>query len=311
MTQRRRPPARSLLVACGLLLAVLLDTRPSAAQRVVHRVRFGENLASIAKTYYGDPSYASLLALINGGDPGSSLSAGERIRVPTAWSYTVSKPSTVVALAKRLVGDRRRAPALSAFNNLGKRKKLKAGQTLWVPFTVTHVVAADETFAAIAQRYHGKATHARLIAAWNFIEATQPASGAQLEVPIGHVRILPVRLQELVSSQLLGVQLDGPSEDREALQEANALLRRGRYWEVPMRLVRLLAREQSSDAHVAEIYKLLAIAYVALDQHALAVSCFEEALLRQPTLTLDAVIVSPKVIRAYMDARSKRRGNTP
>lgn len=293
---------RRLLV---LALPLLLSSSPAWAQRIVHRVRIGDTLASISNHYYGTESHAAIVGLANGIDAGATLKPGEGVRVPTAWTYTARKASTLEELARSLLGDRRRWPALSAFNKIGRKKRLKAGKSLTVPFAVPYTPSSGESYADVARRFLGNSQYASLIASYNFAKTAQPPSGAQLEIPIGNVRIDHLVMEGLVSDQLLGVSRQNDRERREALQEANALLRRGEYWGVPLKLTELLAREISADDHLAEVYKLLAIAYVALDRDELAVRAFQAALLRQPTLSLDQVSTSPKVLRAFVDAKSR------
>jgi LysM repeat protein len=294
-----------LLVAIALTLASV----PAEAQRVIHRIRFGETLSGVSTHYYGTGEHTAILANVNGLDPKAALHAGDRLRIPTAWVYTVTKGATLENLAKQLLSDRRRWQALSVVNKLGRRKKVvKAGTQLVVPFTLTHTVVPGDTYLDIARRYYGAGKLAGLIASYNFANSPKPTSGTQIEVPISHVRIETGRLEELVNQRLLGVSALAEAEQRESLQEANALLRRGEYWGVPLRLVQLLARDQSSDEHAAEVFKLLAVAYVAVDRNDLAERAFQEALLRRPALILDPVTTSPKVIRAFVDAKAKRSG---
>jgi hypothetical protein len=288
-----------------LFSLLLLLPEAAGAQRVIHRVRFGETLAGISSSYYRTDSYAQLIALANGIDPGRQPKAGEHLRVPTAWVYTAAQASTLEAVAKQLLGDRRRWQTLSVINKLGRRKRVRAGQRIVIPFTIPHTVSPGDQFPDLAKRYYGSPKLGGLIAGYNFILTSQPAPGAQIEIPVGHVRIDPQVLEELLQQRLLGVSPRGEPESREGLQEANALLRRGEYWAVPLRLVQLLAREQSADEHIAEVFKLLAVAYVAVERNDLAVKTFQEALLRQPNLTLDLVTTSPKVARAFFDAKAK------
>ena len=166
-----------------------------------------------------------------------------------------------------------------------------------------------DTYTELARRYFGSVKYAGQIASFNFATSPKPTAGMQVEIPVSHVRIEERRLEELVNQRLLGVSSLGEGEHREVLREANALLRRGEYWGVPLRLVQLLAHDQSSDGPMAEVFKLLAIAYVAVDRNDLAVKSFQEALLRSPSLALDPVTTSPKVIRAFVDAKAKRGGS--
>jgi hypothetical protein len=270
----------------------------------MHRIRFGDTLATISQHYYGSRAYAQLLQLANG-LPSERLDAGDHIRIPTAWHYTVRKTTTLKGLATRFLGDARRWPALAMINQLRrKRKRVRAGTRLEIPFVLPYTVSASDTFAELSQRFYGTKKYGGLIASYNFITATSPSAGTQIEIPMGKPRITKVRLEQLTNERLLGVSSEADREQREGLQESNAMLRRGEYWAVPLRLVKLLAQDHTSDALMAEVYKLLAIAYVAVDQHDLAVRAFQEALLRQPGLGLDVVTTSPKVFRALVDAKA-------
>jgi len=306
-----RPGCAALALCCA---ALWFGPQTARAQRIVHRVRFGEKLADIAKRYYGTPKHAKLLATVNGLAAKGTLDAGLRVRVPTAWTYTLRRRRRISeALARRLIKHSRCAEKrpgtchlpLEQLNGIRHKKRVKRGKTLVVPFVLTHVAAAGERFADLAKRYYGGNTkRAKLISEFNRLKGAAPAAGTEIEIPIAHVRITRRRLQQLTRERVLGISPRSLDENRAALQEANAMLRRGAYWRVALRLVRMLAREQPSDSHIAKVYKLLATAYVAVGQHALAVRAFKEALLRQPTLKLDPVTESPKVIRAFVDAKS-------
>ncbi len=302
---------RPLLLALALLL---LAPAPAAAQRVMHRVRLGETLASIARHYYGDEAPARFIALANGLESKSALRAGDHLRVPTGWSFTVRRPSSIEELSKQLLGDRRRWQVLATLNKLGRKKRVKAGRVLEVPFAVPYLPSSGETYADLAKRFLGAAKHSSLIASYNFATSSRPPTGQQIEIPIIDVKIDPLRLEELTNEQLLGITTGTSGADRErreSLQEANALLRSGEYWAVPLRLVRLLGREIAADEHLGDVYKILAIAYVAVDREDLAVKTFQEALLRQPTMVLDQVSTSPKVLRAFFDAKSRLQRAAP
>lgn len=291
--------------ALFFLLIALLAPSLAEAQRVMHRVRFGESLASISKYYYGKRIFADVIKAANNVSQNRKIKAGDRIRIPTAWVHVVRKSTTVRQLAKRFLGDARRWPALGMANKLGRRKRIRKGARVVIPYVMRHRVDPEETFSLLSQRYYGTDQYATLIASYNFIAGERPAPNSQIEIPIGSLRILPIRLEELTNEHVLGISHKSNQEIRQALQEANALLRRGEYWSVPLRIVRLLTRDHTSDVDVAQVFKLLAIAYVAVDRVDLAVNSFHEALIRLPTMTLDPVTTSPKVIRAFVDAKTR------
>ena len=165
-------PTRMIIVA-----SLLCAAAPVSAQRVIHRVRFGESLAKISRHYYGDGKHAPILQVANGFGPRRKVQAGERIRVPTAYTHTVRRTTTIKKLAKKLLGDARRWPALAHFNKLGRRGKVKVRTVLVVPFTIVHVIAPGEALVDLAKRYYGIERLAGLIALCNATDDPNPKPG--------------------------------------------------------------------------------------------------------------------------------------
>jgi hypothetical protein len=299
-----------LQLALTLFFLVLLPST-GYAQRVIHRIRFGESLATICKSYYGIETYANLLAAANALDPSRELKPGDHLRIPTAFYYTARQTTSLDQIAATFLGDRRRWTALATFNKVGKKRGIKKGKRVLIPFSLMHLAASTDTFVDLSTRYYGTPRYATLISSYNFINEPKVSPGTTIEVPIGEMVISSLRLEDLVNEQLLGVGSEMDRQKRESLQEANALLRGGEYQSVPLRLIQLLSREVASSTYLAEIYKLLAITYVALDRNELATKAFQEALLHQPSLTLDPVNTSPKVMRIFVDAKNQaQRGGS-
>ncbi len=295
----------------GLIVLLLLLPQLSRAQRVVHRVRFGDTLPVVSLYYYGKKDHAPLLAKVNGIALSQGLKTADHIRIPTAWTYTVRKSTRIERLAKKLLDDPRRWTVLKSINKLGRRKRIRAGTKLRVPFTVTHRVAAQETFTNLSKKYFGTPRQAALIANFNFIKGPRPTPGSEIQIPLWQVKILPHRLEDLVNRRLLGVGKTTDFASRSTIQEANAQLRTGEYWAVFLRLIQGLTRQLPSDMYAAQIFKLVAIAYVALDHPEMARDAFKEALTYNPTMSLDPITNSPKVMRALMDAKTERQRSVP
>lgn len=292
----------------AILVLLLLGTAaPAQAQRVMHRVRFGESLQAISQAYYGEGKHADILRVANGFGPRRKLQAGERIRVPTSYVHTVRRNTTVRLLARKLLGRVRHWPALAHFNKLGRRGRIKARTRLVVPFTLEHVTVPGETLVDVARRYYGVERLAGLIALCNGTKNPSPKAGSRVAVLIGTLRISDRKMEQLVRERLLGLSRGQDNRSTEALQESNAMLRRGEYWAVPLRIVRLLAQGQVAEGHLADAYKLLAIAYVAVNRMELARAAFRQMLLRRPGYTLDSITTSPKVIKVLMEAREKMK----
>lgn len=296
---------------CFLIFFLLLISSTGNAQRVIHRVRFGETLTGISSYYYGTPLYGPIISQANGLNIRRHLKVGEHIRVPSAWVYTVRKTTSLEAVTKQLLGHKNRWQTLVLINKLGRKKKILTGQQLLIPFILNHTVIPGETYTDLAKRYYGNPKLVGFITSYNLGSSNKLLAGTQIEIPISHVRITPLRLEELLNQRVLGIDHQPEQEEREALQETNALLRGGHYWRVPLRLLQFFARDQVADAQTAEVFKLLGIAYVALDQNELAIRSFQEALMHQPTLNIDLVTSSPKIVQAFLDAKSILQRNEP
>ena len=93
-------------------------------------------------------------------------------------------------------------------------------------------------------------------------------------------------------------------EELPGLQEH---VRRGRYTEAVALGNRLLGAEVLTGNQVVTIQRHLGTAYVALGRMDLAVNAFRAALTRQPDLQLDTVRTSPRVMRAFEEAREAMR----
>ncbi|MCK5795803.1 MAG: LysM peptidoglycan-binding domain-containing protein [Deltaproteobacteria bacterium] len=294
--------------APAVFVASLLTLTASHAfgQQVLHRVHINETLSSIARDYYGDAHKAPFLARVNGLASHAKLDVASRLRIPSSWIYVARRRTSLRALAKRFLGDSRRYLALQVFNPKFRRKtRVRRNARVIMPFSVTHTVSTEDTFLKLARVYYRDDKRAKLIARYNFLKGSRPAPGSTLRIPIASVQITPTRLQDLTNERVLGIADGEPDLDRQALIEANASLRQGKYSYVPLALLRMLARKVPFETRVVDVFKLLAVAYVALQRRDLAVLAFREALLRQPNLQLSPMNTSPKVIEAFHEAQSK------
>ena len=93
------------------LASVLLALPARADVAIVHIVRTGETLASIAELYYGDPRRETALVAENGlsAEGGSAIEVGLRLVIPTVSYHLVAEGETWAELATRFYGDPRRA----------------------------------------------------------------------------------------------------------------------------------------------------------------------------------------------------------
>jgi len=326
---RHRPGA--WLVAVVAATGMVGVGATARARVITYVAKAGDSAESIAADYYGNRSLALLISEGNALPKDAKLKAGQKIRIPTAVTYKVRRGDTLEALAKRFLDDGRRAPALAALCGLRSVDKLREGQELTIPFQHLHQAEAPESLTSVARAFYGDGSRAKLLQEFNFRPSPMLGKGDRIIVPIAHVHIRSVRLQQAPPppppppskkgappppppQQPLVVPLPAvEAQRREAelaervslhLRLAEKAYKEGEYAEVPAQLDKLLAAEDPSEPQLAEIFRLKAFSYVALGLDELAVSSFREVLARKPDLVLDEATVSPK-IRAALD-RARR-----
>lgn len=307
----------------GALVVLALLSGVAHARVVVYTAKKGDTPESIAADYYGNRSQAVFILETNGLQRDKPIRAGQHVRIPTAFHYRVRKGDTLEALAQRFLDDRRRAPFLAMFSGLRANEKLREGQDLLVPFQHVHRTTAPESLQSVARMFYGDASKAKMLAEYNFRSAPMLAKGERILVPIAHVKIRAVRLQQ-VSVRPSGRSKEPPApalapappkeaQKREAelaarvgkqLAIAEKAYKDGSYSDVPAVLDKVLTQEDPSEQQLAEIFRLKAFAYVALGLDDLAVKAFREVLARDPGVSLDEATVSPK-IRAALERAKK------
>ena len=312
----------SLVVAGALLLAA----SAASAKVVTYTARAGDTPESIAADYYGNRSLAIFISDGNGLERGARIRPGQRVRIPTAFRYRVRHGDTLQGLAQRFLEDRRRAPFLAQLSGLKVSDKLREGQELLIPFLEAHRAAAPESLSSVARTFYGDSSKAKMLAEFNFRSAPMLAKGEKLLVPVSRVRIRAVRLlpapqrspkaKGAAPVPMLTAAPVKEAQAREAelaervggeLTVAEKAYQDGDYSDVPGQLDKIITVEDPSEAQLAEIFKLKAMAYVALGMDELAVNAFREVIARKPELKLDAATVSPK-IRAVFDRAKKAPG---
>ena len=304
--------------------AIVLDASSAQAKAVIYTARAGDTVESIAADYYGNRSLALYVLEGNGLTKGSPIKAGQQLHIPTAFHYRLHKGDTLDGLSKRFLDTPRRAPFLAAMNNIKVSDRLHEGQELTIPFQFVHRPTAPESLQSIAQAFYGDSSRAKFLADYNFRTAPVVSKGEKLVVPISNVRVRSVRIHAVptMGEGPESLEMNTPAlqaapvkeaqrREAELAERVGALLsalensyKAGQYSEVAGSLDKLLTEEDPSEAQLAEIFRLKAFAYVALDLPDLATQAFREVIARKPDLKLDEATVSPK-IRAALD-RARR-----
>lgn len=302
-----------------LCLALCGGALSARAQELtlVHVVREGETLASIAQSYYGDPKREVVLVAENGlsGQPNGAIVEGMRIVIPTVTYHRVQAGDTWQDLAQRYYGDPERSVALLRANQAKPGSAPDEGAQLMIPYPLRHVIEQGETLATISDQYYPDRNDLKILRAFNKSKSNRLMRGQILLVP----------LYDLVLSEEARARVEAASGKRLEGGETRAMqakidetlpvlrehVQRGRYAEAVALGNQLLGTGQLTGNQEISIQRELATAYVALNRTDLAVLAFLRALEKQPDLELDSARTSPRVLKALEEAQKQRAQAKP
>ncbi|HEX2569803.1 MAG TPA: LysM domain-containing protein [Polyangia bacterium] len=295
----------------ALSMLLLLSAGAARAESFNHVARPGDTPETLALQYYSNRSLAALVREANKLPPSANPKPGQKLWIPSATQYRVGRGETLEVVARRRLGDARRAHFLAEWNGLKPGAQPPAGSKLLLPELILHRATAPESFVALAKNLFGDPAQAKMLQAYNFHTGALIGRGERILIPFTMVRAQ-------ASAGATAAQHARKPEDTARLEAEQAArlaagvalaekaYRDGNYTEIPGSLIRLLASERPSDQQLGEIHRLLAFAYVALGVDDLALREFEEMLQHDPKATLDAATVSPK-IREVFDRAKKLR----
>ncbi|MDD9944493.1 MAG: LysM domain-containing protein [Myxococcales bacterium] len=298
-----------LLVLVAPLFPLLVASPARAESTLVHVVRPGETLASIADRYYGNPKRENVLVSENGltSEGGSAIVVGLRLSIPTVSYYRVQAGDTWAELAQRFYGDPKRAFVLIEANQGGPQPDTAA--EVLVPYPLRHVVSQSESLRAVAKTYYEDKKGLRVLRRFNLLKTFRVQRGDILLVPLPDL----VLSQEGRRIAKLEGGLATPRGDvrakqaliTEQLPELRERVRNGRFTEAVALANRLIGMGDLTGNQVVTIQRELGTALVALDRNEAAQAAFAEALKQQPDMELDLARTSPKVRAVFEMARSR------
>jgi LysM repeat protein len=296
------------LTVAGAAGPARAQSEPPAALKsnVVHTVQAGDTLELLAAEFYGDRLFATFIMAENRMTHPRPLRSGEKLRIPTAWKYSVVRGETLDGLAGKFLGDARRAPYLADFNGLAASTTLGDGQKLTIPFHVRHVAADKETLASLAATFYGDSRKAELLRGYNFLQAKLVKKGEELIVPISHVRVRDAKLPALDAASQVREQKtrEEMARARDALPEAREAWRAGAFGTVKRSLATLDPEFLESDV-AAEVGFLLGSTYVAFGDEDSALANFKKVLERKTDFVVRSQETSPKIRRVWERAGGK------
>lgn len=314
--RRKRALTRLLtLVGASAALAGALLAAPADADRgFQHVVREGETLASIAERYYGDPRRENVLVAENGltVQGGAPIRVGLRLQIPFVSYHEVQQGETWAELARRFYGDARRAFVLVEANHGSQAEQPDVGAQLVVPYPLRHVTAQGENALRIAKNYYGSGVeHARRLRRFNGLRFNRLTRGQIVLVPLQDL-VLSEEGRRLIEEETGSAPEAGQVRELQARidEEIPGLeehLHHGRFTEAVALGNRLLGAARLTGNQIVTIQRQLGIAYVALARPDLARDAFREALDRQPDMQMDSVRTSPRVLRAFEEAKEMAR----
>jgi len=307
---------RRLLGTLAFGLWLLASTTVRAESALVHIVRPGETLASIAELYYGDPRRESVLVAENGltSEGGSAIEIGLRLVVPTVSYHHVMETETWADLATTFYGDARRAFVLMEANGAKTGAHPDAGAELIVPYPLRYVASQGDSLRKLAKTYYGSTSGMNTIRRFNPSAKTRIARGTILLVPLTNL----VFTEQ--GKKLAQAGTDVPTDGGDIRSKQTAIdahlpelrehVRRGRYADAVAMANLLIGGGDLTGSQIVTVHRELGTALVALGRDDLAEQAFRVLLAQQRDAELDTVRTSPKVLRVFELARKSAARHT-
>lgn len=295
-------------VGSFLISVVCLLGTPLSAQGWTHMARAGETLDQLSVRYYGDSGKSIVIRAANGfihPDDGR-LTEGESIIIPEVSYIRVEEGDSWESLANQYLCSPRRAGFLADMNEMSADRMPPVGAIIRIPYHLRHIFAKDESLRTVVKLYYQNKRSIEWLRNYNNPQKKKYGRGEVIIVPLLDIgfsaeeqrNIDAYRMNRFTKKDLIHQK-----EARNAIAELKSDYEKGRYVEMVTTASKLLGYGKLTVPQEIGIYNFLAYAYVALDEKALAISAFREALARQPEMELSSITTSPKILEAFNDAK--------
>jgi phage tail protein X len=290
------------------LLAITLVCAPvtSARADIVHTVRHGETLASLAQRYYGESSRELIVVAANALNVQASagILPGTHVVIPSVSYYRVRERDTWERIAYREFGSAARAPYLAEVNRADVRVDPSPGAVVRVPYLLRYVVPEDaEPLFEIAQRFYGDRAQTRFITEFNRLASMRLQRGQVLLLPMADLTLREEPVCEGGPSLAQTARAQRELENRAVA--LRSMIDHGQYVEALSLGSRLLGGADVSETQRARVQRMLAEAFCALDRVDLAAEALRDVLRVQPDLRFDEVSMPPRMMDALAIARGQ------
>jgi len=306
--QTQFDPVESRLVRKLLTLSLLglLASSSADADAFPYVVRSGESLAQIAETMYGRVELERVIVEANGLGGRSRVVSGMRVEVPATAYHRVKPGETWHSVAAARLGGSFRGGVLARLNQAEPWVPPEVGREIVVPYPLRYVANRGDTTQSVAYRLLGRRDEAWVVALYNRLDRAQLRQGEIVLVPLTDLRLTDNGRQAArYAGMLMGAEAGG--EARTAQQQAEKSLpvlaedvRRGRYIAAVQRGAGLLAAGGLSEPQLADVYRLLTEAYVALEAVGLAATTCAAWGKHDSGRELDPIDISPKIMRVCL-----------
>jgi len=298
MRRKRSTILRGILTIV-LLISVFVAPSHGAG---THTIQRGETLAKIAQTYYGDPRKALVLMAFNHIKDSRTLVPGQAIVLPEIRFHRVQPGDTLALIAKKYLNDATKHRGLAHLNHVKDPRSLPQGMMMTIPVEIGYTLKKGDSLSSVAQEYYGDMHAYTLIALYNNIpDPTTLEPGTHLTLPIPDLRILRERKENQSSTQ--PPSEIPPSRGMPYLDSGVEGYFRGEYLEAVADIQQAISVGLEKREELSKAFRFLAYAYVALDKPERAKDSFRQALEVDPTLELDPVYVSPKIMEVFREAK--------
>jgi LysM repeat protein len=271
-----------------------------------HVARSGDTPGGLAERFYGRIDRERILVAANHLDGGaaSTIVPGMRLEIPAVSHHVVAAGESWPSIAASRVGGSARAEVLARINKSVPWEPPATGREVVVPYPLRYVASQGDTAESVAYRFLGRRDDAWMILSFNGLKRPKLAQGQVLLVPLSDLTLTESgKAAASEASTVTASESGGRAKERQESAERElvtleARMREGGYVEAIALGASLVGRGELTDPQLEKVHAWMTEAYVAVGATGLATAACANWRKRQPSLELDPVRYSPKILAA-------------